>query len=143
MAAENGAGTPGSVIREWQSVLAEPSGVIDPALARAAHAHPRLRSLFPLISHGSLQFSRCTRPPWSRDVPSLFRRRDGRFSVIRLWETGESGHRCVGVATPRRRQSRSFRRPCPKTGGLPSRERPTSCDGVRLPPLTAADAGSP
>ncbi|GGS26717.1 hypothetical protein F2B00_20720 [Streptomyces parvus] len=98
MAAENGAGTPGSVIREWQSVLAEPSGVIDPALARAAHANPRLRSLFPLISHGSLQLSRCTRPPWSRDVPSLLRRRDGRFCVIRLWETGESGRRDVGVA---------------------------------------------
>ncbi|MFB7296551.1 DUF6193 family natural product biosynthesis protein [Streptomyces rubiginosohelvolus] len=98
MAAENDAGIPGSVIREWQSVLAEPSGVIDPDLSRAAHANPKLRSLFPLISHGSLQFSRCTRPPWSRDVPSLFRRRDGRFSVVRLWETGESGRRHVGVA---------------------------------------------
>ncbi|MFI7089700.1 DUF6193 family natural product biosynthesis protein [Streptomyces anulatus] len=45
-----------------------------------------------------LQFSRCTRPPWSRDVLSRFRQRDGRFSVIRLWETGESGRRDVGVA---------------------------------------------
>ncbi|CAH9416013.1 DUF6193 family natural product biosynthesis protein [Streptomyces globisporus] len=84
--------------REWHSVLSEPSGVIDPALSRAAHANPKLRSLFPLISHGSLQFSRCTQPPWSRDVPSLFRRRDGRFSVLRLWETGESGLREAGVA---------------------------------------------
>ncbi len=98
MTAENDAGAPGSVIREWQSALAEPSGVIDPALSRAAHVNPKLHSLFPLISHGSLQFSRCTRPPWSWDVPSLFRRRDGRLSVIRLWETGESGRRYVGVA---------------------------------------------
>ncbi|MFE3375389.1 DUF6193 family natural product biosynthesis protein [Streptomyces anulatus] len=98
MAAEIGAGIPGPVTREWQSVLSESSSVIDPNLSRAAHAHPRLRSLFPLISHGSLQFSRCTRYPWSRDVPSLFSRRDGSFSIIRLWETGESGLREVGVA---------------------------------------------
>ncbi|WP_306339418.1 DUF6193 family natural product biosynthesis protein [Streptomyces sp. AS13] len=98
MAAEIDADIPGSVTKEWQSVLSESSGVIDPNLSRAAHADPKLRSLFPLISHGSLQFSRCTRYPWSRDVPSLFRRRDGRFSVIRLWETGESGLREVGVA---------------------------------------------
>ncbi|MGW7095763.1 DUF6193 family natural product biosynthesis protein [Streptomyces sp. NPDC054874] len=98
MAAEIDASVPGSVTREWQSVLSESSSVIDPNFSRAAYAHPKLRSLFPLISHGSLQFSRCTRYPWSRDVPSLFRRRDGRFSVIRLWETGESGLREVGVA---------------------------------------------
>ncbi|WP_051859891.1 DUF6193 family natural product biosynthesis protein [Streptomyces anulatus] len=98
MAAEFDGSIPGSVTREWQSVLSEPSSVIDPTLSRAAYANPKLRSLFPLISHGSLQFSRCTRYPWSRDVPSLFRRRDGRFSVIRMWETGESGLREVGVA---------------------------------------------
>ncbi|MFJ4962332.1 DUF6193 family natural product biosynthesis protein [Streptomyces sp. NPDC088729] len=98
MAAEIGDGVPESVTREWQSVLSEPSTVIDPTLSRAAYENPKLCSLFPLISHGSLQFSRCTRYPWSRDVPSLFRRRDGRFSVIRLWETGESGLREVGVA---------------------------------------------
>ncbi|MEV7113779.1 DUF6193 family natural product biosynthesis protein [Streptomyces anulatus] len=98
MAAENDAGIPGSVLREWQSVLSEPSGVIDPALSRATRANPKLRSLFPLVSPGVLRFSRCTRPPWSRDVPSLFRRRDGRFSVIHLWETGESGRRDVAVA---------------------------------------------
>ncbi|MFJ5046989.1 DUF6193 family natural product biosynthesis protein [Streptomyces sp. NPDC088719] len=98
MAAEISASIPGSVIREWQSVLSESSSVIDPRLSQAAYAHPRLRSLFPLISHGSLQFSRCTRYPWSRDVPSLFRRSDGSFSVIRLWETGGSGLREAGVA---------------------------------------------
>ncbi|SCF65782.1 hypothetical protein GA0115255_101692 [Streptomyces sp. Ncost-T6T-2b] len=31
-------------------------------------------------------------------MPSLFKRRDGRFSVIRLGETGESGRREVGIA---------------------------------------------
>ncbi|MFD0423360.1 DUF6193 family natural product biosynthesis protein [Streptomyces parvus] len=98
MAADIEASTPSTVTEEWKSVLSESPGVIDPNLSRAAHADPKLRSLFPLISHGSLQFSRCTRYPWSRDVPSLFRRRDGRFSVIRMWETGESGLREVGVA---------------------------------------------
>ncbi|MFD3612486.1 DUF6193 family natural product biosynthesis protein [Streptomyces atroolivaceus] len=98
MADEIDASVPESVAREWQSVLSEPSSVIDPTLSRAAYANSKLRSLFPLISHGSLQFSRCTRYPWSRDVPSLFRRRDGRYSVIRMWETGESGFREVGVA---------------------------------------------
>ncbi|MFI5744807.1 MULTISPECIES: DUF6193 family natural product biosynthesis protein [unclassified Streptomyces] len=98
MAAETDASVPESVVREWRSVLSEPSGVIDPTLSQAAYANQKLRSLFPLISHGSLQFSRCTRYPWSRDVPSLFRRRDGRYSVIRMWETGESGLREVGVA---------------------------------------------
>lgn len=77
-------------------MLAEPSSVIDPALALAAYESPRLRSFFPLISHGSLQFSRCTRYPWSRDVPSLFTRRGGGYSVIRMWETGDSGRREVG-----------------------------------------------
>jgi hypothetical protein len=78
--------------------LAEPIDVIDPLLTRAAYENAKLRSFFPLISHGSLQFSRCTRYPWSRDVPALFRRRAGGFSVIRMWETGESGRREVGVA---------------------------------------------
>ncbi|MFD4143433.1 DUF6193 family natural product biosynthesis protein [Streptomyces sp. NPDC058572] len=86
-----------TVANEWLSVLSEPPSAIDPALTRAAYASPRLRSLFPLISHGSLQFSRCTEYPWSRDVPALFRRRGGGFSVIRMWETGESGRREVGV----------------------------------------------
>ncbi|MEU3302476.1 MULTISPECIES: DUF6193 family natural product biosynthesis protein [unclassified Streptomyces] len=89
---------PESVTKEWLSVLSEPSSVIDPSLTRAAYENPQLRSFFPLISHGSLQFSRCTRYPWSRDVPALFRRRAGGFSVLRLWETGESGRREVGVA---------------------------------------------
>lgn len=91
-------GVPESVTKEWLSVLSEPSSVIDPALTRAAYENPQLRSFLPLISHGSLQFSRCTRYPWSRDVPALFRRRAGGFSVIRMWETGESGRREVGVA---------------------------------------------
>ncbi|MFF3969465.1 hypothetical protein ACFYZ6_06545 [Streptomyces rubiginosohelvolus] len=41
MAAEN-PGVPDSVVREWHSVLSEPSGGIDPALSRAAHANPNL-----------------------------------------------------------------------------------------------------
>ncbi|MFD7669661.1 DUF6193 family natural product biosynthesis protein [Streptomyces anulatus] len=50
------------------------------------------------------RFSRCTRSPWSRDVPSLFRRRDGRFSVIRRTAPASHRHRCgvAGTAGSRR-----------------------------------------
>ncbi|WP_406399846.1 DUF6193 family natural product biosynthesis protein [Streptomyces sp. NBC_00879] len=39
---------------------------------------------FPIISHGSLHLSRCTQFPWTRDVPALYRRQGGGFTVIRL-----------------------------------------------------------
>ncbi|MEU8890483.1 DUF6193 family natural product biosynthesis protein [Streptomyces sp. NPDC048442] len=43
--------------------------------------NPRLRSLFPLISHGSLQFGRCTHAPWSDDVPHLLPQFAGGWSA--------------------------------------------------------------
>ncbi|MER7809376.1 DUF6193 family natural product biosynthesis protein [Streptomyces sp900116325] len=50
-----------------------PDGLIDHDIVEAAYANSLLRSLFPLISHGTLQFSRCTRSPWSYDVPTPVR----------------------------------------------------------------------
>ncbi|WP_326628094.1 MULTISPECIES: DUF6193 family natural product biosynthesis protein [unclassified Streptomyces] len=60
-----------AVAFKWQLVRNAPDRLIDHDIVEAAYANPLLRSLFPLISHGSLQFSRCTHTPWSYDVPSL------------------------------------------------------------------------
>ncbi|MEV5729067.1 MULTISPECIES: DUF6193 family natural product biosynthesis protein [Streptomyces] len=78
------------VVREWDASL------IDKPLVEAAYANPALRALFPLVSHGSLQFSRCTRFPWSQDLPSIFPY-DGRlFRVVRLHEPRGSGREQIG-----------------------------------------------
>ncbi|MER5965848.1 DUF6193 family natural product biosynthesis protein [Streptomyces sp. NPDC002057] len=71
-----------TVAAEWRKVLAMSERRIDPAMPRAAHAHPALRELFPMVSHGALYFSRCTQYPWTHDVPTLFPRPGG-FHVFR------------------------------------------------------------
>ncbi|MFD9221876.1 DUF6193 family natural product biosynthesis protein [Streptomyces sp. NPDC060064] len=73
-----------TVAFEWQHVLAEDKQLVSPEFARIAFARPELRTLFPLITHGSLHFSRCTQRPWTRDVPALYPRAGGGFTVIRL-----------------------------------------------------------
>ncbi|MFG2872581.1 DUF6193 family natural product biosynthesis protein [Streptomyces sp. NPDC048338] len=70
------------VAAEWRRILEMSERRIDPAIPRAAHAHPRLRELFPMVSHGALYFSRCTRYPWTHDVAALFPRPGG-FHVFR------------------------------------------------------------
>lgn len=72
------------VALEWQSVLAEDAGLIDPQVPRSAYAYPELRQLFPGISHGTLFLSRCTRFPRTRDVPTVYSRVGGGYTVIRL-----------------------------------------------------------
>ncbi|MET8433424.1 DUF6193 family natural product biosynthesis protein [Streptomyces sp900116325] len=62
-----------AVAFKWQLVRNAPDGLIDHDIVEAAYANPLLRSHFPLISHGTLQFSRCTRSPWSYDVPTPVR----------------------------------------------------------------------
>ncbi|MFD9469937.1 DUF6193 family natural product biosynthesis protein [Streptomyces goshikiensis] len=42
-------------------------------------------TLFPLVSHGTLQFSRCTQFPWSQDLPSIFPAGSGGFRILRLF----------------------------------------------------------
>jgi hypothetical protein len=44
---------------------------VDHDLIEAAYAQPQLRALFPYHSHRTLAFSRCTRFPYTRDVPVI------------------------------------------------------------------------
>ncbi|KQX37178.1 hypothetical protein ASD97_08980 [Streptomyces sp. Root63] len=71
------------VATEWKDILDSEDGLIDPAMPRAAYANPRLRELFPTVSHGALYLSRCIRHPRPHDVGSLFPRAGGGFMVVR------------------------------------------------------------
>ncbi|MFK0263641.1 DUF6193 family natural product biosynthesis protein [Streptomyces angustmyceticus] len=42
-----------------------------PEVIEAAAAEPRLRQLFPFLSHGCLTFHRNTAYPWSNDLPFI------------------------------------------------------------------------
>ncbi|MEU9012895.1 DUF6193 family natural product biosynthesis protein [Streptomyces sp. NPDC048479] len=42
------------VAAEWRYYLEEDEGLVDPATVRAAYAQPRLRELYPGVSHGTL-----------------------------------------------------------------------------------------
>lgn len=72
-----------TVAGKWKAILDSIDGLIDPAMPRAAYANPRLRELFPVVSHGALYFSRCIRSPWTQDAGALFPRGGGGFVVIR------------------------------------------------------------
>ncbi|MFD4143428.1 DUF6193 family natural product biosynthesis protein [Streptomyces sp. NPDC058572] len=65
---------------EWQSMLAYDDDLIDSATVRAAYAQPRLRELFPFVSHGTLYLSRCTGLPGSF-VPVVYSLVGGGFQV--------------------------------------------------------------
>ncbi|MEV7174142.1 DUF6193 family natural product biosynthesis protein [Streptomyces sp. NPDC093224] len=85
------------VAAKWQAVRDMDANLIDKALVEAAYANPSLRALFPLVSHGSLQFSRCTHFPWSQDLPSIFPYDGERhFRVLRLHEPRGSGREQIG-----------------------------------------------
>ncbi|MET8741645.1 DUF6193 family natural product biosynthesis protein [Streptomyces sp. NPDC004728] len=71
------------VAAKWKAILDSGDELIDPTMPRAAYANPRLRELFPIVSHGALYLSRCIRPPRAHDVGALFRRGGGGFMVIR------------------------------------------------------------
>lgn len=87
------------VAAKWQVVRDMDAGLIDKSLVEAAYANPALRALFPLVTHGSLQFSRCTRFPWSQDLPSIFPYDGERyFRVRRLHEPCGSGREQIGGA---------------------------------------------
>ncbi len=73
-----------TVSLEWQRLLSMDEHLIAPEMTQTAYANPRLRTLFPLVSHGSLHLSRCTKFPWTSDVPALYRRAGGGFIVKRL-----------------------------------------------------------
>ncbi|MEV4612984.1 DUF6193 family natural product biosynthesis protein [Kitasatospora sp. NPDC049258] len=87
-----------AVAFKWQLTRDAPDRLIDHDLVEAAYAAPALRALYPMISHGSLQFSRCTHHPFSGDVPSLFPLAGGGWRVVCLWGGGAIPHR--DAATP-------------------------------------------
>jgi hypothetical protein len=51
-------------------------------LIEAAYAQPALRMLFPFKSYGALNFSRCTRHPYSYDLPVIDQLADHRFTIF-------------------------------------------------------------
>ncbi|MEU7295263.1 DUF6193 family natural product biosynthesis protein [Streptomyces exfoliatus] len=51
------------VAEEWRFLLGGGHDLVDPETVRAAYAQPRLRQLFPLVSHGVMYFSGCTGMP--------------------------------------------------------------------------------
>ncbi|MFD9221871.1 DUF6193 family natural product biosynthesis protein [Streptomyces sp. NPDC060064] len=68
------------VAAEWRYHLEEDEGLVDPAMVRAAYAQPRLRELYPMVSHGTLYLSRCTDYPGSF-VPVVYRMVRGGYQV--------------------------------------------------------------
>ncbi|MFF4944932.1 DUF6193 family natural product biosynthesis protein [Streptomyces rubiginosohelvolus] len=80
------------VAAEWSDVLCYGTDLINPAVPRAAYQHPSLRELWPMVSHGVLYLSRCTRYPWSRDIGTAFPRSGGGYRIRR-----ESDKALLGV----------------------------------------------
>ncbi|MFD5873113.1 DUF6193 family natural product biosynthesis protein [Streptomyces sp. NPDC060322] len=71
------------VAAAWTGLLKLGDSLIDSAMLRAAYAEPRLRELFPKVSHGALYFSRCIQYPRTKDVGTLLRRAGGGFMIHR------------------------------------------------------------
>ncbi|PBC81271.1 hypothetical protein SAMN05428945_4203 [Streptomyces sp. 2224.1] len=89
---------PDEVAIKWDKVRAASEGrLIQPAV-EAAYADPLLRMLFPMISHGSLHFSRCIKFPWTNDVPSIYPAAGEGFRVVRMNEPVGSSRQMVGDA---------------------------------------------
>ncbi|MFD4925295.1 DUF6193 family natural product biosynthesis protein [Streptomyces goshikiensis] len=81
------AGGLAAVAEKWGVVRSLSSDLVDKDLVEAAYADPVLRTLFPIVSHGSLKFSRCTEFPFSDDIPVIFPDLTG-FRVVRLERSG-------------------------------------------------------
>ncbi|MEU6707951.1 DUF6193 family natural product biosynthesis protein [Streptomyces wuyuanensis] len=79
------------VAAEWRAILEFDPDLIDPAVVRAAYAQPRLRELYPRVSHGILHLSRCTGFPSSHDVPLVYPLVKGGFQVSGASDTGVLG----------------------------------------------------
>ncbi|MFF3226012.1 DUF6193 family natural product biosynthesis protein [Nocardia suismassiliense] len=65
----------------WKSYRRTQVPYIDHDLIEAAYAQPRLRVLFPYTSHETLHLSRCTRFPYTHDIPGITPLRDGTYQV--------------------------------------------------------------
>ncbi|WP_329620017.1 DUF6193 family natural product biosynthesis protein [Streptomyces sp. NBC_01255] len=80
------------VAEEWRFLLGESHDLVDAKTVRAAYAQPRLRQLFPLVSHGVMYFSGCTGMPAAHVGGQVYPRgADGRF-----WVRGPKGVGTVG-----------------------------------------------
>ncbi|MCX4819178.1 DUF6193 family natural product biosynthesis protein [Streptomyces sp. NBC_01142] len=69
------------VAAQWRCFLEGCEGLVDPAMARAAYAQPRLRELYPGVSHGIMFFSRYTGLPAAQVGGYVYPRADGTFWV--------------------------------------------------------------
>ncbi|MFI6288634.1 DUF6193 family natural product biosynthesis protein [Streptomyces sp. NPDC051018] len=78
----------------WTVYRQATASSVDHGLIEAAYAEPELRVLFPYQSHESLHFSRCTRYPYTHDVPAIVPV-DGKYRVI--GRTARSPHRPVDI----------------------------------------------
>ncbi|MGV9311555.1 DUF6193 family natural product biosynthesis protein [Streptomyces sp. NPDC003691] len=81
------------VAARWAYLLAEgeSADLVRLDVVRAAHSHPRLRELFPCVSHGSLYFSAFADPPHRRIGGQVYCREDNRFIVTSFPEQGVLG----------------------------------------------------
>ncbi|MFE5592623.1 DUF6193 family natural product biosynthesis protein [Streptomyces sp. NPDC056549] len=79
------------VAAQWSRLLEDDGEIVDPATVRAAHAQPRLRQLFPGVSHGVMFFSRCTGFPAAQVGGQVYPRREGR-----VWVRGPLGVGTLG-----------------------------------------------
>ncbi len=77
---------------QWKMYREARSPYIDHALIEAAYARPRLRMLFPYTSHEELHLSRCTRFPFTRDLPAVVPVRGGSYRVIWPGRQLDIGH---------------------------------------------------
>ncbi|MCB5180763.1 DUF6193 family natural product biosynthesis protein [Streptomyces antimicrobicus] len=82
----SGAGAAEVVAEQWRAVLGYPSDAIDPEMVRAAYAQPRLRVLYPSVSHAVLGLSRWTGYPPDQQVPVVYPRVCGGYEVVRHGE---------------------------------------------------------
>ncbi|MFF3556508.1 DUF6193 family natural product biosynthesis protein [Streptomyces tsukubensis] len=81
------------VAARWAYLLeeGESADLVRLDVVRAAHSHPRLRALFPCVSHGALYFSAFADPPHRRIGGQVYHPVNGRFVVTSFPEQGTLG----------------------------------------------------
>jgi hypothetical protein len=102
-----------AVEAQWAIYRTTSAPHVDHDLIKAAYVQPRLRVLFPSHSHRTLNFSRGTRSPYTRDVPSIKPRPDGTYSVTWRHERSRGGPAVEEADNPHDAVARSS--PIPRT----------------------------
>ncbi|MBW5483994.1 hypothetical protein GPJ59_19440 [Streptomyces bambusae] len=97
------------VAEQWRAVLGYGPDAIRPAMVEAAYAQPRLRELYPSLSHGILLLSRWTGYPPDRAVPAVHPVAGGGYQITRHGEgrlgetaTAEEAYALVVAHLPER-----------------------------------------